>query len=126
MRDQAAGALARRGAQADCHATAIGALRPSAPFDHLLLAHVIEHVPDPVAALRHLRGLVTPDGRLWLVVSKPHWCNAIIWLHWRHRACRAAEIAECLAAAGWHLEATRAFPSGPPSRTSQGYSARPA
>lgn len=101
----------------------IETFQPKAAFDHLLMAHVIEHVPDPTAALRQLRDWVQPGARLWLVVSKPHWCNAIIWVQWRHRAFREDEVARCLEDAGWRLEETYAFPSGPPSRTSRGYAA---
>ena len=97
---------------------------PDAPYDCLLAAHVIEHQPDPVAALRQMRAQVRPDGRLWLIVSKPHWCNAIIWFQWRHRAYRPADVTGFLQDAGWAIEAEYAFPSGPPSRTSRGYLAR--
>ncbi len=37
-------------------------------FDTILFSHVLEHVVDPVVALEHLRGLLTPTGRLFLVV----------------------------------------------------------
>lgn len=33
-------------------------------FDVILHLHTLEHMPDPVAALRNLRGLLAPDGRL--------------------------------------------------------------
>lgn len=37
-------------------------------YDTILFAHVLEHVVDPVVALRKLRSLLTPGGRLFLVV----------------------------------------------------------
>lgn len=91
------------------------------PADVVLAAHVIEHCPDPLAALRQMRDLLRPGGQLHLVVSKPHWCNAIIWLQWRHRTFQDAEILSLLGSAGFALERTYAFPSGPPSRTSRGF-----
>ena len=90
------------------------------PSDEVLAAHVIEHCPDPLHALWQLRALLRPGGRLHLVVSKPHWCNAIIWLQWRHRTFREDEILGLLDAAGFETEHVYAFPSGPPSRTSRG------
>jgi len=90
------------------------------PVDEVLAAHVIEHCEDPLLALRHMRSWLRPSGRLHLVVSKPHWCNAIIWLQWRHRTFQEAEILSLLDAAGFETERVYTFPSGPPSRTSRG------
>lgn len=123
MCTRAKAALAERGAAAEAIAAGLDDFTPELPFDHLLIAHVLEHVVDPVAALKRLRDWVTPGAKLKLVASKPHWCNAIIWLQWRHRAFRNDEMAALLADAGWRLEETYAFPSGPPSRTSRGYDA---
>lgn len=90
-------------------------------YDTVLAAHVIEHFSDPLSALRSIARLTRPGGRLWLVVSKPHWCNAIIWFQWRHRTFREGEVTALLHDAGFDLADTYAFPSGPPSRTSRGF-----
>lgn len=37
-------------------------------YDTILFAHVLEHVIDPIVALRKLRSLLAPGGRLFLVV----------------------------------------------------------
>ena len=113
-------ALARRGVAVQLRAEGLGVSRVP-PQDALLAAHVIEHFADPLVALRLMAGALRPGGRLWLVVSKPHWCNAIIWLQWRHRTYTASRVADMLEAAGLRLEAEYAFPAGPPSRTSRGY-----
>ena len=42
--------------------------RPDQPFDKLLALHVMEHVDDPVALARHLRGWLKPGGELVVVV----------------------------------------------------------
>lgn len=94
------------------------------PQDAVLAAHLIEHFDDPLATLRTLRGLLKESGYLWLVVSKPHWCSVIVWLKWRHRTYRTAEVTAMLADAGFSLVADYGFPSGPASRTSRGYLAR--
>jgi ubiquinone/menaquinone biosynthesis C-methylase UbiE len=91
------------------------------PQDALLAAHLIEHFADPAAALAEMATLLRPGGRLWLVVSKPHWCNAIIWLQWRHRTYGPERVAALLDGAGFVVVEEYAFPSGPPSRTSRGY-----
>ncbi len=124
MLSRAASSLIRRGVDASCDAALLETHRAGTPYQCLLAAHVIEHVPEPAAALTAMRGLADPDARLWLVVSKPHWCNAIIWLQWRHRAYRPETVRSLLEECGWALEAEYAFPSGPPSRTSRGYLAR--
>ncbi len=95
-----------------------------APANEVLAAHIIEHCPDPGLALQQMRNLLVPGGRLRLVVSKPHWCNAIIWLQWRHRTFGKDEIHELVQNAGFEIEADYTFPSGPPSRTSRGITAR--
>lgn len=89
-------------------------------YDEALAAHVIEHCPDPLLALRQIRDLLRSGGRLHLVVSKPHWCNVIIWLQWRHKTFQEEEIRILLDDAGFEIESMYSFPSGPASRTSRG------
>lgn len=117
-------ALHHREVEPQIFAQTLEDFEPTAPYECLLAAHVLEHAEDPTQSLRHMRNLVETDGRLWLVVSKPHWCNALIWLRWRHKAYRPESVARMLADAGWELNLEYAFPSGPPSRTSRGYLAR--
>lgn len=95
-----------------------------APADEVLAAHLIEHFDDPRDALSQLRRLVRPGGRLRLVVSKPHWCNAIIWFQWRHRTYTPDQVRGFLEETGFAPGLAYAFPSGPPSRTSHGIVAR--
>ncbi len=123
MLDRAAGALRRRNIVPKLMAQGLEDV-DLPPHDVVLAAHVIEHFPDPARALSQIADLTAPGGQLWLVVSKPHWCNAIIWLQWRHRTYRPARVTELLESAGFSPEETYAFPAGPPSRTSFGYLAR--
>ena len=124
MLARAEGALLKRNVEPVCVDVPLEAYNPSASHDCLLAAHILEHVDDPVASLRQMRRLVDIGGHIWLVVSKPHWCNAIIWFQWRHRAYRPADVTAFLKQAGWVLDTEYAFPAGPPSRTSRGYLAR--
>lgn len=125
MLDRAARALRHRGVQPDLVQSMVEGYAPDQPFHCLMAAHVLEHTDDPVGLLRQMRRLMQPGGRLWLVVSKPHWCNAIIWLQWRHRTYRPEQLRKMLGQAGFSVEMEYAFPSGPPSRTSRGYLAVP-
>ncbi|MEX0327661.1 MAG: class I SAM-dependent methyltransferase [Ruegeria sp.] len=124
MLQRAQNALARRGIEAEARQSRLEDFEAAAsPFDCILAAHFLEHCPDPLVALQRMRDLAAPGSALWLVVSKPHWCNAIIWFQWRHRTYRPEEVATLLAKSGWALQAQHSFPAGPPSRTSRGYKA---
>ena len=123
MLEQGAARLRRRGVDPELVAEPLETARLGT-FDTVLAAHVIEHFDDPLVALQHLSALTRPDGRLWLVVSKPHWCNAIIWLQWRHRTFRSDTVTSLLDTVGFELIDTYTFPAGPPSRTSRGFLAR--
>lgn len=116
--------LMRRGMEARTRVTALGSALDTAPADEVLAAHLIEHIPDTLGALRDLRALLKPGGRLRLVVSKPHWCNAIIWLQWRHRTFGLEEMRGLLTDSGFEIDGEYSFPAGPPSRTSRGFIAR--
>jgi demethylmenaquinone methyltransferase/2-methoxy-6-polyprenyl-1,4-benzoquinol methylase len=97
---------------------------PQAWFDLVTAAHLLEHLPDPVAALAQIARLLRPGGTLILVVSRPHWCSRLVWLTWRHRRYREAEILRLLGGAG--LVKARAWhpPAGPPRRLSLAYAAQ--
>ncbi|WP_246227624.1 class I SAM-dependent methyltransferase [Roseobacter ponti] len=125
MLEVAEAALKRRGVAPGLRVAALGS-GAREQYDVLLAAHVIEHFDDPGVALRDIRRLAAPGSRLWLVVSKPHWCNVIVWLQWRHRTFRTDEVTGLLRDAGFDVESLYTFPSGPPSRTSFAVLARAA
>ncbi len=56
---RARGLEVRHGAVHDCGFS-------EASFDAITLNHVVEHLHDPVAVLRHCYGLARPGGRLWI------------------------------------------------------------
>ena len=39
---------------------------PLGSFDHITLAHVLEHFHDPISALDEVRRLLRPGGRIWI------------------------------------------------------------
>lgn len=90
-------------------------------FDVILASHVFEHFDDPSVGMLRLAQKLSPRGRLYLVVSKPHWCNWMIWLRFRHRWFRREAVCEMAKVAGLKEERFHKFHTGPPSRTSFGY-----
>jgi SAM-dependent methyltransferase len=59
--------------------------RPDSRYSVILAAHVDEHSHDSAAAFRRFSDWLEPRGRLVMVVSRPHWCNWLIWPCYRHR-----------------------------------------
>lgn len=102
-------------------ATTLENYRPTRSFHTVLAAHAIEHCDDPARAMEKLSMCLCPNGKLILVVSKPHWCNWFIWLRYRHRWYAPEALRQWAHAAGLDHVTTHTFTSGPPSRTSLGY-----
>ena len=96
---------------------------PEAGYDAVLCAHVVEHLDDPAGAVAWLASRVRPGGRLYLSVSRPHWCTALLRWVWGHRAYRPREVTGMLTGAGLAGIELQRYPKGPPSRTSCGYRA---
>jgi 2-polyprenyl-3-methyl-5-hydroxy-6-metoxy-1,4-benzoquinol methylase len=103
------------------HLRPLAALAADRPYDLILCAHVLEHGHDLSADLARLGLLLRPGGRLLLVLSKPHWCNRLIWLRWRHRSFAPATILTALHKAGLACLATSGLGTGAPGRTSHAY-----
>lgn len=49
------------------------------PFDLIVMFHVLEHLPNPVEYLTHLRSLLSPEGRI--MVEVPNADDALISLY---------------------------------------------
>lgn len=92
-------------------------------YDVICAAHVIEHFDDLGTGLRDMARLLKPGGQLLLVVSKPHWCNRLVWLRWRHKVYAEAEIRSALESADFSGAIAFRFARGAPSRTSLGFAA---
>lgn len=94
---------------------------PEERFDVVLLAHVLEHLPDPDSTLAWIRTRLRPGGTLYLAASRPHWCTALLRWVWGHQAFSPEDMRARLERAGLVQISTIPFPIGPPSRTSMGY-----
>ena len=68
------GDTARAKATAKGLATVATLAEVEGPFDLISMFHVLEHLIDPLADLRHLRGLVATEG--YLVIEVPQWRSA--------------------------------------------------
>ena len=96
---------------------------PPDAHETVLCAHVIEHTEDPLKSLEWLYTRLKAGGTLLLVVSKPHWCTALVRWKWGHKAFEPEELTALLEACGFRAIQTVAFDAGPPSRMSYGYRA---
>ena len=50
------------------------AVASDAPFDYVIAAHVIEHIPDPVGWLEDLTHVLRPGGILSLIIPDKRYC----------------------------------------------------
>ncbi|MDU8944742.1 class I SAM-dependent methyltransferase [Ovoidimarina sediminis] len=117
--------FAARGIEADVVEGAIGSnALEECSATVLLCAHVLEHLDNPSQGLRWIWSRMCPGGQLFLAVSRPHWCTALLRWKWGHRAYSSAEVSALLEAAEFVEIRTVPFVSGPPSRTSMGYVAK--
>lgn len=101
-----------------------GVVLPWGSQDIVMAAHLLEHLPDPDTALADMLALLKPGGTLILAVSRMHWCSHLVWLAWRHRRFRDAEIRDALARAGFADLNCWQPPAGPPRRLSLACAAR--
>jgi len=87
-----------------------GGFRPGHRYALVLMLDVLEHLPDAVGALSHVRSLLEPDGRLVVTVPAFQW----LWTHHdelnRHfvRYTRAT-LRDVAARAGLRMEESRYF-----------------
>ena len=93
-------------------------------FDVIVHLHTLEHLPDPVAALRNLRGLLVPRGRL--VVEVPLLLRPGIVNPHHEREYTVAQLRDDLGAAGLAVVAERGVARGsygPPETAREAYMA---
>jgi SAM-dependent methyltransferase len=77
----------------------------SARFDLIGLFDVLEHLPDDVAVLRALRGLLAPDGALVLTVPAHAWLWSYFDVASRHcRRYAVGDLERKLGQAGYRVE----------------------
>lgn len=75
MLARAASCCANHGARPEQVCTTLERFDPPHGFRTILAAHVIELCPCPETAMVRIADLLIPGGQLFLIVSRPHWCN---------------------------------------------------
>ncbi|MEL7444505.1 MAG: methyltransferase domain-containing protein [Pseudomonadota bacterium] len=84
MLDQARRRLSRTQAQLQLHKADLGAIPyPDNSFDVVLVAHVLEHMPNPAAAMSELLRVLKPGGLLIACITRRSLVGAYIQLKWR-------------------------------------------
>ena len=79
-------------------------------FDTVVCLNVLEHVPDPLVALRNMRSALRPGGRLVLYVPQGPWLYSSLDQVLGHRCrYRKEQLAEELRQSGFELEGMRDF-----------------
>jgi len=69
-------------------------------FDLVMAAHLLEHLPDPAAALAEMVRVTRPGGQMILFVTPRSLWGVYIHLLWRTRMFAASEIMETLSEIG--------------------------
>jgi ubiquinone/menaquinone biosynthesis C-methylase UbiE len=113
--------LAELGIQAECYHGDCTQVEFVPMADLVLAGHLIEHCPDPILVMKRLGEFMLPDAILLMTISKPHWCNWIIWLRWRHRWFAQKQVEDLAIKSGLRVQQVYALSSGPSRRTSLGY-----
>jgi SAM-dependent methyltransferase len=82
------------------------------PFQAVTFIHSLEHLPDPLAALAHARGLLAPGGALLIEVPNfDAWSRRLFGRRWRQYIAdhfhffEPATLSRCLDAAGFEVRA---------------------
>ncbi|MEM0961513.1 MAG: methyltransferase domain-containing protein [Bacteroidota bacterium] len=82
-------------------------------FDLAMAGHVLEHLPDPGAAVRELARVLRPGAPIVLLTTRPGPIGALVHLRWRVRRPSPDDLREWLRAAGVDSIEVRPLPGLP-------------
>ncbi len=113
MIEQAQRRFRQEGHDASIQCADVGALPYSDnQFDLVMAAHVLEHLPDPVAALEEMRRTLKPDGWLVLCLTRESILGSYVQLKWRTHRLTLKRSESWLTAAGLNVERMNLASSG--------------
>ena len=113
MLAEASARLMQRGVPVTSHRADARALPfASESFDLVIAAHVLEHLPDPVIALREMRRVLRPGGSLVTCITRKSWLGAYIQTKWRTHQVSPAGASKWLTAAGFTPAPSNPKPNG--------------
>ena len=81
-------------------------------FDAVLSAHVLEHLPAPLVALREMARVLRPGGLFIIVAVRANIVDAMICLKWGHAPISPGDLARWMTLAG--IGDVRGHPLGSP------------
>ncbi len=90
-------------------------------FDLAMSAHMLEHLPQPLTALREMVRVLRPGAPLLLVVSQPGLYTALIQMRWRYTAYKPGDVVRMMNEAGLTRINLYDLTGGTPRRTSLAY-----
>lgn len=106
-------ALASRGVRSEAVPADLRSIPyPDARFDVVMAAHAIEHLADPIEALREMHRVTRPGGCALVVVTRRSPFGRLIHLFWRVHCATGEQLRDWLERAGWN--GVQALPLGGP------------
>ncbi len=77
-------------------------------FDAVLGAHLLEHLPDPLAGLSEMSQVLRPGGLLVVVVTRRDIAGALLRIRWRYDGVDQDRLVSWMREAG--LQSVRVYP----------------
>ena len=84
----------------------------AARFDVVLVAHVLEHLQDPAAALAEIRRVLVPDGWVVMCMTRKSFLGAYVQWKWRTHRLTESVGEQWLRAAGFRKYELNYSPGG--------------
>ena len=81
-------------------------------FDAVLGAHLLEHLPDPLAGLSEMSRVLRPGGLLVVVVTRRDFAGALLHLRWRYDGVDQDRLVRWMGEVGLHDVSVYPFATG--------------